>query len=289
MTLAKRQIDVEFILNEGTFENTEFNTVMVKGLRVQANIVNTDGPAMGNAQLRIFGLPPSLLNQISGLNQAAQAVRNNKIIVCAGDEVSGMPIVFQGTISLAQVDMANAPDSSLTVCAFAGYFEKMKTAPATSYPGSADAAVIMSDFAVRMGFGFEANDVSVMLSTPYFSGTLLDQAESCAQAANIAWTIENNTLAIWDRARGRGGAIPLISPDTGLVGYPGYSSGQFQGLAVTTIFNPLLRVGKPVKIESSLRVANGTWTVFDIAHALESETPGGKWFSQFNASPFGGQ
>lgn len=287
MSLLTRKIDVEFQLGVGDFGDSGFDTVKVSGLRVQANIVNTDGAAMGNAQLRIFGLPPSLLNQLAGLNQAAQAIRNNTIIVTAGDDVSGMPVVFRGTISLAQLDLTNAPDSSLTVCAFAGLFDALQTAKPSSYPGSADAAIIMSDLAVKMGLGFEGpNGVSVILSTPYFSGTLRDQAESCARAANIGWTIEGQTLAIWPRDGSRGGAIPLISPETGLVGFPAYSSGTFQGLAVTTIFNSLLRVGKPVQIESSLKVANGTWHVFDIAHALESETPSGKWFTQFNASPF---
>ena len=83
--------------------------------------------------------------------------------------------------------------------------------------------------------------------------------------------------------------------DTGMVGYPSYSSGTFQGLAVTTIFNPLLRIAGLVEIQSGLSLASGAdmnwssgiWNVFDICHVLESETPGGKWFTQFNAFPQG--
>ena len=290
MTLKKRTIDVEFQLGAGAFgEHGIDNTVRATGLRVQVNISKTDGPAMGEAQLRIFGLPPGVLNQMHGLNRAAQAIRKNRIIIYAGDDDApgaALPVVFAGTISLAQIDLTSAPDSSLTVVAFAGAFEAMRTATATSFPGGADAVDIMRDFAARMGFGFEPNGVSVILSTPYFSGTLRDQAESCARQANIGWTIENDTLAIWDKRLGRTGPIPLISPETGLVGFPSYSSGQFEGLAVTTVFNPLLRIAKPVQIESSLKVANAIWYVYNLTHSLESETPGGKWFTQFNASPF---
>ena len=287
MTLIRRRIDVEFQLNAESFENTDSNTVRVEGLRVQANITNTDGPALGNAQIRIFGLQPSIINQIQGLNRAAQAVRKNKVIIYAGDDVAGMPIVFKGTISLAQADMTNPPDISLTVVAYAGYFEALKTAASTSYPGSADAPIIMSDFAARMGLGFEGpNGVSVILPTPHYHGSLRDQAQSCADAAKIAWTIEEEKLVIWDRKVGRGGAIPLISPETGLVGYPSYSSGQFEGLAVTSIFNSLLRIGKKARIESALKVANGTWGIYNLMHSIESETPNGKWFTQFNGSPF---
>lgn len=290
MTFLQRKIDVQFQLGTGAFgEGGTDNTATVRGLRIQANITNTDGATKGNAQLRIYGLPPSLLNELSGLNQAAQAMRKNKVTVSAGDDVNGMATVFHGEISLAQVDLTNTPDSSLTVVAFAGLFAALKTAAPSSYPASADAAVIMADLAAKMGLGFENGGVSVILSTQYLWGTLYEQADTCARAANISWTvdIDKEVLAIWPRDGARNGAIPLISPETGLVGFPSYSSGMFQGLAVTTVFNPLLRVGKPVQIESSLKVANGTWTVFDITHSLESETPGGKWYTQFNASPFG--
>ena len=38
---------------------------------------------------------------------------------------------------------------------------------------------------------------------------------------------------------------------------------------------------------SAVRAANGTWNVFNITHDLESETPGGKWFTTIDCSLFG--
>lgn len=289
MTLLKRKIDVEFQLGTGTFGESGFTTVKVRGLRVQVNIRNTSGAALGDLQMRIYGLPPSLLNQLAGLNTADQYLKKNTIIVTAGDDAIGMSTAFMGQITLAQIDLSNSPDSSLTIVAIAGHFGSMQTASPSSYPGATDAAVIMSDLATKMGYDFDGpNGVSVILSKPYLPGTWKEQADRCARAANIGWIIDEkeNTLAIWPRDGHRGGAIPLISPDTGLVGYPSYSSGQFQILEVTTIFNPLVRIAGLVQIESGLQVANGKWSVYDITHALESETPGGKWFTQFNASPF---
>ena len=289
MAFLQRKIDVEFRLGTGAFGETGFNTVKVSGLRVQANVMNTSGAALGQLQMRIYGLPPTVLNELAQLNQADQAIRNNTIIVTAGDDVNGMATVFMGLITLAQLDLTQTPDSSMTVVAIAGLFGAMQSATPSSYPGPTDAAIIMADLATKMGLNFEgANGVSVILASPYFPGSWKEQADRCARAANIGWIIDetSNTLAIWPRDGYRGGPIPLISPDTGLVGYPSYSSGQFQGLAVTTIFNPLVRIAGRVQIESVLKVANGKWAVFDIVHALESETPGGKWFTQFTASPF---
>ena len=287
MAFIQRRIEVEFQLQVGSFDEGAFDTVRVKGLRVQANVSLTSGPVLGNAQIRIFGLTPSLLKKLSGLNQAAQAIRQNTVILYAGDDVNGLAVVFRGQITLALLDLASVPDSSLTVSALAGAFGKLKPFTPSTYPGSADAATIIGNLAAELGYDFENNGVSVILTTPYYAGTALVQVEKCAKAARIGWTIDKKTLAIWPHDGSRGGAIPLISADTGMVGYPTYTSGNFQGVAITTIFNPLLRIAGLVKIESGLAVANGIWGVFDIAHALESETPGGKWFSQFNAQAQG--
>ncbi len=286
MNFIQRKIIVEFQLGSGDFGEATGDTVRVSGLRVQANIQNTSGAALGDAQVRIFGLAPGLLNKLSGLNRASQALRQNTIIIYAGDDVAGMATVFIGQITLAQIDLANVPDSTLTISAQSGQFGALQTATPTSYPGSVDAAIVMKYLANQMKIGYDGpNGVSVILSTPYFPGSYLDQVRACAQKAHIGWNISNGKLWIWPSDGNLPGPIPLISPNTGMVGYPSYSSGQFEGLAVTTIFNPLLRIAGLVQIESGLSVANGTWAVFDIFHALESETPGGKWFTQFNASP----
>ncbi len=96
--------------------------------------------------------------------------------------------------------------------------------------------------------------------------------------ANIEWNgIENNILSIWPRGGYRAGQIPIISPDTGMVGYPSFTQS---GVVVKTLFNSAIRFGQLVSVQSSLQGATGQYRVQKLAHDIESEMPGGKWFTQ---------
>lgn len=295
MSFIKRKIELTFQLGQGAFGEEGTDTVTVSDLRVQCSLTKTVGPALGEAHLRVYGLRPSLLNRLSALNSVNTAMRQNRLIIKAGDEKAGMAIVFEGQMSLSQIDMTAAPEVALNIMAFAGGMHALKTLEAVSYPGTADAAIILSNLAHKMGMNFENNGaegpVSVLLATPYYSGALMDQARRCAEDADIEMIVEEgdggkNTMAIWPKGKARKGLIPLISAETGLIGYPAYS-GDLGGLSVKCIFNPQLRIATPVRIKSDLEVANGQWLVFDISHELDSEIPGGQWYTNFNGTAYG--
>jgi hypothetical protein len=249
MSYVRRKIDLTFQLGTGAFGETGFNTVRVSGLRVQCGITKANGPAMGEAQIRIHGLGPSLMSQLSALNQGEMSIRANRVIVSAGDEVNGMATVFEGQMAVGQMNLGSMPDSNLLVIAQAGLLGAVQVVPPSSYPGTADAAVIMADIARLMGLKFENSGVSKILATPYYPGSPKQQAEACAEAGRFEWKIDDHTLAIWPRGGARGGAVPLVSAATGLIGYPSYTSGVV-GVAVTTRFNPGLRIGGRVEIQS---------------------------------------
>ena len=290
MTFVRRKIELEFKLGKGAFgEDGEPSRVVVRDHRVQCVVQDVIGPGMGQLRMRVFGLRPSVLNELASLNQATEAVRANRVIVRAGDEGAALATVFEGQISLSQLDMNAAPNVSLNVMAFSGLLEAVKTAEATSYPGSADAATILLNLAQRAGLFFEnSSGASQILSTPYFEGSYRKQIADCARAAGFGWIIKDSTLAIWPAGGSRRGTPVLISPQSGLVGYPGYStSNTGAGVSVRTVFNPQIQMAQQVQIESALKVANGLWTVWNIAHEIDAEMPGGQWFTSFDASPYG--
>ena len=285
MTFLKRRIDVVFQLGTGVFGESGTNTVTCSGLRVQAHIDKVFGPGMGEAQVRLYGRTPSLMNQLSSLNQATMATRKNTILISAGDDVNGMATVFQGQIMISQIMLNTAPDTALMVLAQGGAFAAVQLVAPTSYPGAADAAVVMQNLAHLAGLEFENNGVSMQLATPYYPGSPLEQIRRCAEAGRAVfdYVIDDKTLAIFPVGGARGTQIPVISPDTGMVGYPNYSTSVY-GIELTTLFNPLLRPGGKVQVKSGLEVANGTWQVFNLQHELESETPNGQWFTRFSGA-----
>jgi len=294
MSFVQRKINLTFKLGRDTngaqytFTEGNFDTVTVSGLRIQATIANAGTPSMGQASVIVHGLTPSLMNQlstVSRLNGGQVTTRFYQMVIDAGDDVAGMSTIFQGQVSLAQVDMNGAPDSALHITAHAGLFEAVKSAAPLSYPGSADVAVVMQNLATQNGYAFENSGVVAKLSTPYFPGSPRQQMEACANAANINWTLDNGICAIWPKGGSRGGAIPLISPGTGNIGYP-TNSGLGGSIRIATLFNPQLRIGATCQVQSSLPFANGKFVMFEVAHDLESETPNGQWQTSFTGSPF---
>lgn len=274
---AKRKINVTINLGTGQFGKDKGSDVTLSGLRVSASYVAYVGDVQGTLQLRIFGMPLGMINQLTTIGPIMQQRRNNRITLTAGEEGGAMSTVYEGTIDSAFGDFNGAPEVVFNVVALAAAFESVKAVPAQSHAGGVDAADIMADLAKTMGFAFENNGVSVILQDRTFDGTAMTQVKECAQAAQISYTVDRGKLAIWPRTSYRAGDPIKVSPATGMVGYPSFSS---QGIVLTTLFNPDIQLGRRVEVSSDLTVACGLWNVFSVAHILESETPNGQWFTQ---------
>jgi hypothetical protein len=143
----------------------------------------------------------------------------------------------------------------------------------------------MGQIAQSMGYTFENNGVSFPLVNPYLPGTGIDQARSLAQAAGIWWGIDNNVLWIAPRNVPRGGIIPQISSTSGLRGYPTFDGQGY--ITFDTLFNPSIKFLGKVQLVTSIPKANGQWTVVGVAHRLDSEKPGGAWFSTVRVNSSG--
>lgn len=288
MSYARRKITVKFRLGEGNFGESGANTIEVEGLRVTASIQKNGGVSLSRLAMRVYGLDLSKMNQLSTLGKPLIQGRNNVVSVSAGDDETGMGVIFQGIIYEAWVDFSSAPEAALIVNAYTGLLDGLRPLPATSYPGSADAGVIVSSLATQMGYAFENGGVQVQLATPYFSGTGRQQLEAVARAGDFNFFIDDvlTTVAIWPRDGSRAGLTPLVAPETGMVGYPTHTEN---GIVVTTLFNPAIVFGRQLEVRSALTPANGTWTVFAVSHELESENPGGPWFTRAQCTVLGFQ
>jgi len=278
MTFVRRQIDVAITLGRGKFGDTAGDTVILSGLRIACHMQSYGRDSMGQIQLRILGLPLQLMNQLTTIGPIATQVRGkNRMVVAAGDAGAALSTIFDGTIDTAWTELSAAPDGIFNVVGYAGLVAALKPVPVASFPGAADVATIMAGFAADMGLTFENNGVDVQLSNPYFPGTKLDQVRLCAKAARINYSIDCGVLAIWGRSGARKTVVPLVAPETGLVGYPTYTGS---GLMLNTIFTPTAKQGGKVEVRSDLTPACGIWNIFNVAHDLESEMPGGQWFTR---------
>ena len=286
MSFVQRQIDLKFELGKGSFGDSGFNTVSISGLRASATIAKTGGVSLSNLDLRVYGMSLSNMNALSTLGKPLLDGRNNKVTVTAGDAGGAKSVVFSGIIQEAWADPNTAPDVAFLVQAYTGLVDNLKPLAPVSYPTTVDAATVVSSLATQMGYAFENSGVSVQLSNAYFWGTGRQQLEQVARHGGFNFFVDDvaNTVAIWPKTGSRNGAIPLVNAQTGMVGYPQHTQN---GIIVTSLFNPNIVFGRQIKVESVVTPASGTWTVFGVTHDLESETPGGKWFTQAQCTVLG--
>lgn len=262
------------------------------GYRMTAAVTKTGGRGLTTAQVRIFGLPLSLMNRLSTLGlPVAYYVGRNLITLEAGDAESGMAVVFQGTIYQAWADLDQQPLTAFNILAQASAFDGAAPAAPTSFPGPFDVATAMASFAERSNPPLVLENTGVVAKLPpsYFSGSLLHQIQKCAEAADVSYIVDNGKLAIWPKGQARGASIPLIaasasgSPGTpgSLVGYPRYTS---QGVALRTLYTPTIDFGCKIEVKSSVTPANGTWVVFRLLLNLAAQQPDGPWFCDLEAA-----
>ena len=292
MAFNKKLLQVSFILENGTFTGTSSNTLLISGLRSQAQVNKAGALSGGTLNLTIFGMTLSQMNDLSTLGMRVQLVPRNVVVVAASTDTGGWSIVFYGQIINAYADFMAMPDVSFKVDANSyGGINTQQANPA-SYNGAVDIGSSggpLASLASQAGLQFESNGVSVQLRNLYLYGSVGDQIKECCEAAGVGYTIDDGTLAIWPKNGARAGGIPVVSPETGLAKAPGYWAG---GIILETYYNPAIRFQGQIKVASELLQsvpavkaqaaglpANGIWNVSELDHDLESGVPSGSWFS----------
>lgn len=315
MAYARKLLQASIQLGKGSFGSTGADTITIPGhgstqqLRISATINKSGGLAMSTANIKILGLTLEQMNQLSQLKQPILSNRANNITLSAGDTATGLSTVFTGGITESWPNMESSPEVCLEIMAMTGVYDSLRPVPPTSYGGPVDVATVIAGIAEIMNYGFINNGVSVILPPSYFPGTARDQALAAAKHAGIQIAFDDGTtpqqggtsnnpsvpsgssspsgnpvIVIWPTGGTRGGLVPLISAETGMLGYPTVTS---TGIVVKSLYNSALAIGGSFQCQSSLTIANGTWGIFNLTHELETENVGGNWFSHFEGFNLG--
>ncbi|USA53878.1 hypothetical protein NDN13_01410 [Acinetobacter sp. C32I] len=286
-SFTKKKIDVRITMANKVFSNQgDANTIDLSGFRVIAEIKKVGVFGEGFcSRIKIYGMKQADMNALSILAWEVLGVNRNTISVFAGDEESGMAMVFGGQIANAWADYSVAPDTCLVIDATAGYTDQIKAALPSSYLDDVEISAVMKTLADSMGYSFSNKGVQGRITSRYFSGTLMKQARAIAEHAGIAMFIEDDSLIIMPEENGviDQAEIPVISPSTGLVGYPTYNKN---GICINTLFDPRIQYRGRIKLENTLDIVNGEWLVISLSYQLESEKPNGAWFCQVEARRF---
>ena len=299
-----KSLRVTFTLagNNAVFPGTSANSLTVTGLRMSTVVKLAGIQSFPEASIRIWGMRQQDMNSLAVvpiLVGKPQYTRNT--VQIEADSGQGFVAIFTGQIMQAGPDYSSLPDVCLYVQASSLGLDQLTPVAPTSYPGSTQIAAVVQNIATGMGLAFENDGVTGTLPKPYYSGTLADQLRRVVEDAGIYYAIEPgtpNVLIISPAGVPRSNLASFtLSPQSGLVGYPEVLGNGY--LNVRAIFNsafrmngPLIITGSDVVIDNSApntlnTLADGSWCIGPLTHILESQKPGGAWFTDMKLYPNG--
>src|SRR5690349_9916942 len=181
------------------FTGTSSNQLTVSGLRARADIQLQQAPSAFQMTARVFGLPQSVMNDLSTMGKLIGDNKYNRVDVYAGDATNGMGLVFSGNVHDAWGNYTDAPNVSFDITATSALMDSVTPVSPVSYQGGVDVATILSAIAQQMNppRTFENNGVSVILQNPYYPGNATQQIQEVCDAAGIFYSLDKDTLAIW--------------------------------------------------------------------------------------------
>lgn len=290
MSLERKIINLRFeLVNKNFASSPGKNVLEISGLRVRAEIKKVGQFGQGvRATLRVYGMLESDMADLSMLAFGQLTAARNRVTILVGEEGdAALTEVFYGDIIQAFPDFKSMPEAPMVIEAMPSYVERLAKAEPISFPEDCEVKVAIAKIAELMGLAFMDYGVTEKLSSSYYPGTLYQQAQNIASHANIIMYNDGRTISIapkWGSFVKGEQEVPLITKDSGLVGYPSWNQ---MGIMFQTQFNPAIKFYGRIKMEQDLEIANGVWVVLSLDYLLESELPNGAWFCNVVTGRFG--
>lgn len=113
MSFSIKALRATITLRNGTFPNTNSNTIIIENHRIKATISKPGGEDKNTLTASIYGLPLSVMETASTLAFYPQQSEKNFIRLEAGDDTGIVGTVFEGEFTLAAANFSGAPEISL--------------------------------------------------------------------------------------------------------------------------------------------------------------------------------
>lgn len=280
MAFNRKRLRLTLKLNgkDEVFTSDNKNKLSAVGLRISAEIIFGYGSPAPYARVRVYGLPQATMNKLITTKWQQVKSLKNTITIEAAEGDNDFAKVFSGGIFMALPEYSEAPNVSLVIEALSAAFESKAANPAESYEGSQSVAGIISGICKRIGFSFESNNVNAMIENPYLTGSELEKIRWLCVNNDLDLYLGNNSVAIAPKGAARNIKIAVISPDSGLIGYPVITN---IGATFKCLYDPSIQFGALVRVKGSqIELCNGEWRVYGLRAQLETEMDSARWFME---------
>lgn len=274
MGFTKKKIEVSVQLEDG-------GSLTLSEFACDASIEKMGLPDKNKAKVSIFGLSMQTIEQLTSLAFLPLTYKKNKIIIKAGDE-NNLYQVFMGDITVSHGVGQGAPDFALEIEAQTGFVAAMTAQAPETVDGKTQASGIVEKIMTPFGFTYETQGGDdVELQNAVLQGDPLRKAHLAASQAGRELVVDDDKVFLLPESGVRQGAAVELSVETGLVGYPNFTS---EGINCISFFNPNIQYGGELNLQSALPKASGTWRITKVTHNLSAgKAGGGPWFTEIEA------
>ncbi|MGD8501316.1 MAG: hypothetical protein PVJ86_11755 [Phycisphaerales bacterium] len=219
--------------------------------------------------------------KISNLSSQKIAFLEKKNLVLqlsAGENTPG--ILFRGSIQPRGVVTKNAqPERETEIKCVDGRRQWRDAKTAASYPNNTTVAAVVQDILAQStarGFAIAPGNTYPTGSFPqgyYHAGRWRDALTEILYPRNFWWTIQDRTIYVGPQDGLNAGNVPLLTPQTGLIGSPQKTQ---KGINFDAVLDPRIRPGWGVQVKSEF--VSGTYRVVVREHHGDSR--GRKWMTR---------
>lgn len=280
-SFVNRTIQVVMAMAEGVFQNGA-NQITVEGLPTSVELNKQGGDERPSCTVTISNLNIDVVKQLTTLSFRPLQRFKNQITVNVGEVGKQLQTVFVGDFDNAYGEFSSAPTMNLIVKAISAQHGALMATPATSILGTEQVAKLMEQWAIEAGCTLQNNGVNASVKNAVYRGSPVEKAQTLARDVGIDLIIDDGKFTITPANVAIDGNAVLVDPKHGLLGYPSFSN---DGIEFNMIFDPNIKVGGLVKIESVVPRASGIWKVVKVDSHLEAYIPNsGQWTSSVSAT-----
>lgn len=269
---SKKELRYEFSLSNGAFDKNGNDKISIGNVKSSFRYGAYGNYGGIQAEIMIFGLSIDRLASLSGKGIGVYTNTPKDIIV---NVYSGENKIFSGGVYASYANMNAQPETALIMNAVAGLELKTSSSSAFSQPGSVPVESMLSAICNIFGFRLNANKLNGRIAqNPHYSGSPMDQVRDICLDNGLWYRIFDNVITVWPAGSTVDDIVPLVSPDSGLIGYPVFTQN---GITFQTQFSTYLAQGRAAELRTSLPNANGRYLLTVVEHFLSSWTEGGSW------------
>ena len=259
------------------------NSVTISGAKIRADINIPGMESMPYARIEIYGLDKSITDKITTYSWNINKYTNSSIQLFTGET-----LIFYGVFINAFSDYEDMPNVPFVIDAYYQLGAMLSPVPGLSFSGPVPIVTLAKSIANLMGRDAVENNLrsenkNRTLTDAAFSGTPLAMLWKLQKDANIDIIMESETISLCEKDSWRTDefkSMPLVSSETGLVGVPVRETAVQWRL--TVLYHPSYRSRGLINLRSKLipGAENINIMIISMRHILESQTPGGAWFTE---------